>query len=473
MPAVSNRHFAHRAVWQHGLSVGLLLVLTSLQSGCSSKGADANAGGPPGGPGGRVSQVRVAPILRQLVRPETAAVGTIVAKRTSVVASGADGKVNRFLVREGEIVEEDQELSILNMNTTDLGVQEAEAVLQEREQELVATLTSRPEEIAESKARMEAAEVTRRIAGQRLARIEQLVKAGATNADALDDALERSQAAEKLYLAARSQYDLILAGPRKEVQEQARARRDAQQHQVDYLKAERDKRTAKAPFRGVIVKEHTESGQWLSKGDTVVTIADLLDEVHVIAHVNQRELPNVQIGSEVTVRVEGVAEPNCVGIVEAIIPMSNWSQGSRSFPVKISVKNSMHSVGGKLSPKLNEGMLAQVVFFGPEREATLVPKDALIRTENGARLYVMIPGEKPGTGKAKPFQIVEGLSFSDKVEVLGDDLQPGMNVIVEGAERLTPFADVALQAPNAPPVSGDAKSPASKNPPEKSAVDKE
>ncbi|MEZ6057755.1 MAG: efflux RND transporter periplasmic adaptor subunit [Planctomycetaceae bacterium] len=428
-----------------------MLTLAGLFGGISGCSGDAVKGAGPSGGGRPPAAVRVSPVIRKAVRPETSAVGTIIAKRTSIVASGADGKVNQFLVREGDIVEEGQELSILNMVATNLGIDEAESVLQEREQELAASLTSRPEEIAEAKSRMEAADVTRRVAAQRLARFEQLVKQGATNADSLDEAQERSEAAEKLFAAVKSQYELILAGPRKEVQEQVRARRDAQQHQVDFLKAERDKRTAKAPFRGVIVKEHTESGQWLSKGDAVVTVADLLDEVQVIALVNQSDLANVQIGSEVTIRVEGIANPNCQGIVEAIIPRSEWLQGSRSFPVKIQVKNSLLNIGGRLTPMLNEGMLAQVTFFGPEREATLVPKDALIRTENGARLYVMLPGEKPGSGKAKPIRLQEGGSFGEFVELLGEEVQPGMNVIVEGGERLTPFADVMLQAPDAGP----------------------
>ena len=55
------------------------------------------------------------------------------------------------------------------------------------------------------------------------------------------------------------------------------------------------------------------------------------------------------------------------------------------------------------------------------------------------------------TGKAKPVMLQEGSFFGDRVEILSSDLQPGMPVVIEGAERLQPFADVQI-LPDAPPA---------------------
>ncbi|MCA9052800.1 MAG: efflux RND transporter periplasmic adaptor subunit [Planctomycetaceae bacterium] len=420
------------------------LALLSL-AGCG-KSSDEGAAA---GRAQRAALVRTGPVTRETVQPTTSAVGSVVARRTSVVASGADGKVNQFLVSEGDIVEEDQELSILNMVTTNLEIDEAEAMLQEREQEYQAAQTSRPEEIEEAQARMEAAAVTRDIAAERLARWVKLSQGGAAAQDSLDDARERSQAAGKLYLAAKAAYDLVLAGPREEAKQQAKARRDAQQHHVDFLKAERDKRTTHAPFRGIVVREHTESGQWLAKADPVVTIADLLEAVEIEANVDQSELGNVQVGATVQVAIDGVEPREWQGCVLSVVPRSDWESGSRMFPVRVSVPNKVIEIDGREQPVLREGMLARVTFSGPPHEATLVPKNALVRSETASRLYTVLPGEKPETGKAQPVIVQEGGFYGDRVEILGDALQPGMQVVTEGAERLTPFADVMIQ-PDAP-----------------------
>jgi RND family efflux transporter MFP subunit len=441
-------------LWWGGM-VGVSLVGMSL-AGCG--GAPGNAAAPPGGGAPRAGLVRVGPVVRGTVTPATWAVGTVVARRTSVVASGADGKVEQFLVRRGQIVEAGQELSVLNMVSTDLEIAEAEALLHEREQQLLEAQTSRPEEIAEARARMEAAQVTRDIARDRLQRWERLSQGGAAPQDSLDDARERFLAAEKLLLAAKASYDLVLAGPRTEVRLQAQARRDAQGHHVDYLKSERDKRTTRAPFRGIVVAEHTEAGQWLSKGAPVVTLADLLEEVEVIANVDQRELRNVQLGGTVTALIDGVEPREWTGCVVAVIPRSDWERGARTFPVKVTIPNRVVTRDDLIQPVLREGMLARIQFTGPEHEATLVPKSALVRSETGTRLYAVIPGEQPGTGKARPVMVQEGGAYGDQVEVLGEDLQPGMLVVTEGAERLSPFADIVIQS-DAPAAASGAPAP--------------
>ena len=433
-------------------------VVISL-SGCGGGPADG-AGGSAAGGRPRSALVRVAPVVRETVRPATTAVGTVIARRTSVVASGADGKVDQFLVRMGDIVEEDAPLSILNMVTTNLEIEEAEALLQEREQLLQEMQGSRKEEIDEALARMEAAAVTRDVAAERLVRWTRLSQTGAAALDTLDDARERAQAAEKLYLAAKANYELVLSGPRAEARLQAQARLDAQRHQVNFLKAERDKRTTHAPFRGVVVAEHTQSGQWLAKADPVVTVSDLLDKVDVVANVDQRELANIQLGADVDVIVEGTSPREWRGCVTALISRSAWERGSRTFPVKVTISNQLAMVEGRPQPILREGMLARLIFSGPEHEATLVPKNSLVRSETGTRLYAVVPGQTPEAGKARPVIVQEGGAFGDKVEIFGDELAPGMLVVTEGAERLTPFADITIQsdapagAPGGPPGGG-------------------
>lgn len=428
LPVAASRSIFVMFPHQRFLIAILLLGLTMLP-GCGGPASEAAGGG-----GGRPpAQVRVAPVVQQEIRPQVVVVGNVVARRTSVVASGAEGKVDEFSVRAGQTVEEDQVLSTLNMLTTDLGIAEAEKVLAERQHEYDELLAgSREEEKKQARARMEAA-------AQRLQREEELARRGASNQDDLDAAREQAKVTE-------AQWELVEAGPRPEAIAQALARRDAQAEHLDYLRAEKDKRITRAPFAGMVVEELTERGQWLSKGDPVVTLADLLEEVHVVANVDQSELSNVQLGETVRVVVEGAAQREWEGTVIYVVPRSEWQSGSRAFPVKVSVPNQLVTgADGKQRPVLTEGMIARVTFVGPPREAVLVPKDAIIRSEAGSRVFAVIPGETPGTGKARPVTIQEGAGFDASVELLGGDLQPGTQVVVEGAERLAPFADIVIQ----------------------------
>jgi len=390
--------------------------------------------------------IRVTEVVTEKVAPETTVVGTVIARRTSVVASGSDGKVDMFDVREGDIVEADQQLSVLNMVTTDLGIQEAEKVLQERESMLGELKQgSRVEEIQTAKARMEATEITMKITAEKYDRMRRIVKDSGGSQNDLDDARERAEAAQKLYLAARAQSQLVSAGPRVEQIAQAEARRDAQHDQLAFLKAEKEKRFTKAPFAGIVVHEFTQRGQWLAKGDPVVTVADILDEVHIVANVDQRDLPYVQIGATVELEVDATVQKKWEGTVITIVPRSDWESGSRTFPVKVAVKNVMKESGSHKFPTLTEGMLARVKFQGPTHLATLVPKDSVVRSEAGSKLFVVLTDSaNPSTGKAKPVMLQEGSFFGSRVEILSSDLQPGMLVVVEGAERLQPYSNVQV-----------------------------
>lgn len=433
----------------------LLSVLLGLSSaGCQEKAADDAAA-----PGGRPpAPVYVETVSRQEVIPKTIVVGTIVAKRTSQVASGADGKVNQLLVREGDLVEQGQELSILNMVTTNLGIKEAEQVLETRKQEWLELQNgSRPEEVAKASADLAAAKSAMDSALIKLQRQRELEQNRAVNQDELDDAIERAETTSRMYESARATALLINNGPRKEQISQAESRWRGQQEQVEYLKAEKTKRTTTAPFRGVIVAEHTQDGEWLSKGDSVVTISDLLDEVYIIANVDQVEIANVRPGTEVVVEIDSPGKRQWKGMVESIIPRSQWETGARTFPVKVIVKNEIYSAAGKVQARLAEGMYARVSFTGTPREALLVPKDAVIRSENGSRVVMVLPGEGPVTGAAKLVMIQEGGAFGDHIEVLSGELQPGARIVTEGAERLSPFQALQIAAPtpksNAEPTS--------------------
>ena len=428
------------------LGLGFALALP----GCARSNASASSAAPSDRP---AALVRVTGVVVEDVSPETTVIGTVIARRTSVVASGSDGKVDQFEVREGDIVEADQLLSVLNMVTTDLGIQEAEKVLQERESMLQELQKgSRVEEIAEAKARMEAAEVTMRITSEKYDRMRRIEKGGGGSQNDLDDAREKAEAGQKMFLAAKAQSQLVASGPRSEQIAQAESRRDAQRDQVASLKAEKEKRFTKAPFAGVVVQESTQRGQWLAKGAPVVTVADILEEVHVIANVDQIDLPYVQIGSTVDLEIEATAQKSWQGTVITIVPRSDWESGSRTFPVKVAVKNVMKESGSHRFPTLTEGMLARVKFQGTKHLATLVPKDAVVRSEAGSKLFVVLEDPaKPGTGKAKPVMLQEGSFFGNRLEVLASDLQPGMPVVIEGAERLQPFTNVQI-IPDAPPA---------------------
>ena len=389
-PRVAIRTFS-------SLVVGLLPICLT---GCGSEEiAVGRAGGRP------PAMVRIGRIEQRNVIPRVTVVGSVVPVRTSVVASGANGLVETFHIEEGDYVEEYEPLSELRIKTTDLIIAEARAVLDERQHELdELNAGSRKEDIDEGLAKMKAAEAVMRNMAKKMARSKSLLARGAINQDEYDDALQYDEGSQQAFRAAKATYDKLVAGPRKEAVDQARARLAAQQNQVKFLEAEKMKRITLAPFDGFIVKEHTYRGQWLSKGDPVVTLAQM-DEVDVIANVDQQDESLVRLFDDAQVRIDGISingipRRDWPGKIKAVVPRSEWRSGSRGFPVKVRLQNSRITVKGvdedgneytRILPVLKEGMMAQVTFSGAPLQALLAPKNALVRTSRGTQMFLFKP----------------------------------------------------------------------------------
>ena len=475
----------------------LIAATALLAVGCKNPREEAERGkGPP------ISHIVIGEIALREISPEVKVIGTVTARHVSVVASGANGVVDEFLVEEGQFVKNGDELCRLRMITTDLEIKEAEAVLTEKKQKWEEMKSSRPEDVQAAHARMKAAEVTRDNLKSRLQRVADAFQKNAVNADDYDDAQEKSKAAEQLFLAAKATYNSIKRGPRKEQTEQAKAQYEAQVEQVKFLKAEKAKRTTKAPFSGYVVKEETYIGQWLSKGDPVVKLARL-DEVDVVVNVDQDQLEHVQLGKNASVKIRGfdlyritlkkdhkilegtilsqsmanvvlsLADGTTMTIaisniakretipwsakIVQIIPRSEWETGSRGFPVKLRLKNHLmktsatsqnsSSQKSRLVPVLKEGMMATVSFFGKKIQAFMIPKDCLITTNRGNNIHLFTPSkDDPSLGSTIQVAVEVGVGQGNEIQVKpvgrgGEkptELKAGQFVVTEGGERLRP-----------------------------------
>lgn len=461
--------------WRTTAALSLLsaAILSVACAGCGKDEQAQGRGRRPGGP-----NVYIQRIVHKELAPRVTAVGSVTPRRTSIVASGANGVVEHYFVNEGEWVEAGTVLSLLRMESSTRQLNEAKALHEQRKAEFEESKSSRPEEISAALFRMKAAEFAKKTAKERYDRALDAFKKNAISADDLAEIKQQRDQTEKLFQAAEQEHKQLEAGPRQEKRDQAEYRMKAQGEQVGFLEAEHAKRTTRAPFSGYVVKEHSYIGQWLSKGDPVATLARL-DHVDIVVNVDQEDIRHVQVGKDVDVAIDGfrlvsitttddqsypkallesesvesvtlllpngrqvtVAKSKIAtrqplswnGHVVQIVPKSEWQAGSRGFPVKVRVKNWFRYVpvpnGNQLFgieirklPVLNEGMMATVTFTGRKTFAFLVHKDALVRSTRGMKINVFVPAEgepkdKPKKGSTYQLGVKTGIGDGDLIQV--------------------------------------------------------
>ncbi|MFN4259308.1 MAG: efflux RND transporter periplasmic adaptor subunit [Gemmataceae bacterium] len=382
--------------------------------------------------------VIVTPIVEREVAAGQTFVGTVRPKRVSTVGSAVNGRVEEFLVNEGDRVRRGQPLAKLRTKIIEAELGYAKGELETRKAELLELENgSRPEEIDQARAKLARATAMRTYRKAVQQRTAQLVGRGVSQED-LEQAIAMAQQAEAEQEEAQAALKLLELGPRAEVIARARARVAAQEAEVQRIEEQLDRHTVYAPFDGYIVAEHTEIGHWLMQGAPVVEIMEL-DEVDVEVAVLEDYIRYLQIGGAARVEVGALPDQVFTGRIALIVPSANLR--ARTFPVKVRVANeTSHDVA-----LLKAGMFARVTLpVGRKEPALLVPKDALVLGGPTPLVYVVdADSSDPTMGKARPVPVQLGVADGSWIQVKGE-LQAGQVVVSEGNERLRPAQDVRI-----------------------------
>lgn len=378
--------------------------------------------------------VVVVKVLQRVTMQGQSSVATVMPSRRATVGSAVSGRVAKFLVNEGDRVEQGQALAQLLVETISADIAGAAAERELREQELLELEHgTRPEEIARDEAKMMAAKATRDYLESRRQRVDRLFAQGATvTAEQRDEAVAAADTAIQNYQEAKSQFELSKAGPRREKIAQAKARLVIQKATLEKLNDQLKKHTIISRFSGYVTAEHTEEGAWLNPGDPVAEIA-ALDEVDVEAYVVEKSIRHVHIGMPVRIEVLSMPEVDFTGKVASIVPQADLR--ARTFPVKIRVVNRIEAD----QPMIKSGMSVRVYLpTGDSVMSLLVPKDALVLNARQPIVYAVVPStEKPTLFVVQPVPVELGAAVGSWIQVKGQ-LQEGQQVVVQGNERLRP-----------------------------------
>ncbi len=312
--------------------------------------------------------VEVSPVTNEVVEKKVTLTGTVFPRTKSVLAAEVEGLVERVLVEEGDFVRKGEKVAELGASIYRLRLKEAEAALKETEQRYLQAKAD-------------------------LKRSEDLVAKGfIAEKEVTDDRFETQALLKKL-----NQHEAEIARLK------------------DFL----EKTQIYAPFSGEVIKKHTEVGQWVDKGGSVVTLIDL-SRVHVMVSVPERYIVRLKVGQAASVTADALGEETYQAKIDAII--SEGDAEARVFPVKFEV--------GNREFKLKSGMLARVTFAtGHSRTALMVPKDALVNRGRETVVFVVLDGA------AKEVRVRVGSYHGNKAEVVGR-ISAGDPVVTRGNERL-------------------------------------
>jgi RND family efflux transporter MFP subunit len=229
----------------------------------------------------------------------------------------------------------------------------------------------------------------------------------------------------------------------------SRARLDAVRQQVSYSEAvvrEAEERLEnmfiRAPFAGTVISKDAEVGETITPGGmgaasgrgSVVTLADLA-HLEVETDIKEDYIGRIQVGQPARIEVDAVPDRPYQGRLRQIIPM-----GDRSRAV-IQVKVEVVDADAALFPEMSAS-----VHFLPQGDApppveqepqVFVPASAVSRAGGEPAVFVVREGQ------VRRVAVKTGETRDNLIEVV-DGLAGGESVVLEPAADLTDGAKVKL-----------------------------
>ncbi len=284
------------------------------------------------------------------------------------VAFNDNGRIAEVLVDEGDRVQQGQVLARLDTSRLTPQLDQAKAQMA-AQQAVVDKLNngSRPEEIAQARANVDAAAAN---ATNARLNYERLMMLSSSSGGQATLTMSQIDAAKAAYDAAAAQQDvaqqslaLAEAGPRKEDIAQAAAQLDAGKAAVALIKQQIKDADLVAPESGVVRSRLLEPGEIASPQRPVFSLA-IVDPKWVRAYVSEPDLPKVHLGADANVSIDGAsgALPGRIGFIS---PVAEFTPRSiQTEELRTSLVYEVRIVVTDANDVLRLGMPATVTLTG-------------------------------------------------------------------------------------------------------------
>jgi membrane fusion protein, multidrug efflux system len=216
--------------------------------------------------------------------------------------------------------------------------------------------------------------------------------------------------------------------------DEARARFAAAEARHQSVVARLADRTISAPFSGVLGFRRVSEGTLITPGTPIVTLDDL-STIKLDFSLPETYLNLLQVGMQLAAR--SAAFPG------RVFPATVRTIESRVDPVTRAATIRAHIDNADLM--LRPGMLLTVRLVTAERQALMVPEDALVQRSNEAFVYTI------EEQLAQMRQVTHGARHGGWVEIVAG-LTPGESVITEGVIKVRPGAPVTVRQVAVPDV---------------------
>jgi HlyD family secretion protein len=236
------------------------------------------------------------------------------------IGTSLNAVIKEMLVKEGEAVERNQVIAVLESAEQAASLAKAEAALKLREAELARVMNgARTQERNQALATVQETEAVLRNAAADLERRRKLLQTNNVAQEQADRAEREYSVAQKRHTAAVQQYSLITERARPEDIAIAEAQVSLARAARDEAKAQLEKTSIRSPIAGTVLKLHRRAGELVSIffDLPIATIGDV-SRLHARAEVDEADIARLSVGMPAYVTADAFGSRRFAGQVVRI-----------------------------------------------------------------------------------------------------------------------------------------------------------
>ena len=245
--------------------------------------------------------------------------------QTINVSSKVPGRVAYLPVKKGDVVTENTVLAILDTPEIKAKLEQTNALLAAaKSQNEKADNGARNEQIAMALNTLKQAEAGQELANKTYLRMKNLYEEGVIPAQKMDEAFAAYNSANSAVAVAKSNYQMLINGTRKEDKSAAAAQVKQAEGAVSEVESYLSENTIKAPIGGEVTQINSEIGELVATGFPIVVLSNP-DDVWAVFNVREDMLKKIKIGKVIKVKIPAISNDKYEFKVNYISVMGNFA----------------------------------------------------------------------------------------------------------------------------------------------------
>ncbi len=374
--------------------------------------------------------VKTAKIVKQDIESNIFTSGIVISKKYREITSDLSGKISEVLVEEGDRVKKGDLLARLDCEDLEYDLEQREIKLEIARDKLNRL---KKEDKRNLETNFKNAQIKYKDTVKDYEDKKKLFESGAISKNGLEEAESSMERAYNDYSLAKKKYSD--ADNLSEVRMQEKEIK-SMELEIDRKRSNIEKTKIVSPIDGTVTEVNVSDLSVVDSYTLMFKIEDM-ENLEVVTNISEYDIGKIQLGQYVKVTNDGMEKKEYTGTVTYIAPNAFIERNGQGTETVVKVKIDIDGKNTEFKPNFSANV---EINTANKKGVLVVPYEAIYNERNGNNSIFVVENNK-----VKKHTIETGIESDLIVEIIGENLKEGDQVILDPTERIQDGIDVKIR----------------------------